>query len=196
MASARPIAASVAEDRHQQRAVDEIEVHVGRRQPLLLMDAPAAAWAVRRSSKWPAILIAQPLEACGDSPAAPCSSASRGSCSIADDDRPRHRRTGRGRRCGRRCRRRRCRRPARSRAADRSSPSGSARSPPSINVGLRFLFSRHDVVVITVPAPLKSTAPPSMTMPGENTGRPSSSAIRVGTASSSSYGGYLPPHAL
>ena len=33
-------------------------------------------------------------------------------------------------------------------------------------LGLRFLFSRHDVVVSTVPAPLKSTAPPSMTMPG------------------------------
>ena len=36
----------------------------------------------------------------------------------------------------------------------------------SSECGLRFLLSRHDVVVMTVPAPLKSTAPPSMTMPG------------------------------
>ncbi len=52
------------------------------------------------------------------------------------------------------------------------------------------------MVVSTVPSPLKSTAPPSITRSLRNTGRPRAAATRVGTASSASHGGYLPPQAL
>ena len=52
--------------------------------------------------------------------------------------------------------------------------------------GLRLGLSRQASVVSSVPRPLTSIEPPSMTMPGWKTGRPSSAPIRVGITSSRS----------
>ena len=67
---------------------------------------------------------------------------------------------------------------------------------PLVMPGLRFSFSRHSSVVISVPSPSMITAPPSRIMSTGLAGMSSAAQASAAKASSFSHGGNLPPQQL
>ena len=65
-----------------------------------------------------------------------------------------------------------------------------------VSSGLRFGFSRHCSVVISVPSPSTVIEPPSSTIDDGRRSKPSASATRSVTAASLSYGRKRSPHEL
>ena len=189
-AHGRAVAVALAEGRHQQRAVGEIEVQyvAGTRWPSIEIGCGIGSSTMSREA-----IRSIPCRACGGLSAG-WSNSDRACWSRSQWRSCARRRSARDRRCGRRCRRPRCLRPARRRGADRNNLQ--ILFDPRLE-SLGFLFyqqarGRRN----TVPAPLQSTAPPSMTMPGSKTDSFSSFAIRVGTRIIRVPRGILAAHAL